>query len=273
MLALPHFIGTKDEFLCSGDIDGSVGRASLAFASVFYVTRAVEVIFYSDQLNIPANSAYGAFCAACHVGLTFHDVRSMKYRPQTAMVVGRHTTNRLIALAACVVAFGVGARLSSVRDAVPSLGLVGLGMCAMLSLDIFGRALDIIFGLFGISFVEPIQNHPELSTSVAEFWGKRWNSTVRRMLHIWIYKPLAVRGVSRSTCVLATFTASAAVHGYPLKTAGPLYAAGISSVSFYFFAARDFYSHRVIVGFKGAARTCASRMDMACGSSARFSDY
>lgn len=57
----------------------------------------------------------------------------------------------------------------------------------------------------------PIMHKPHRAVSLAEFWGRRWNTAFRDLAHRYVFKPLApARGVLVAT--LAVFVASAAIH-------------------------------------------------------------
>jgi hypothetical protein len=67
--------------------------------------------------------------------------------------------------------------------------------------------------------LEPQFDKPYLSTSLQEFWGKRWNITVNRVLHPTVYDPVMnifSRWIGRKwaplPAILATFTVSAMMH-------------------------------------------------------------
>lgn len=59
----------------------------------------------------------------------------------------------------------------------------------------------------------PLHRQPILSTSIGEFWGRRWNRIVGSWLFASFYRPLAVRGYSLLGTV-AAFMASALLHLY-----------------------------------------------------------
>ncbi len=65
--------------------------------------------------------------------------------------------------------------------------------------------------------VTPEMHHknPLLSTSLAEFWGLRWNPVISKQLQDSIYKPLRKFGVHKSISVVACFTGSALLHAIP----------------------------------------------------------
>lgn len=67
--------------------------------------------------------------------------------------------------------------------------------------------------------LEPQFDKPYLSTSLQDFWGKRWNISVNRLLHPTVYEPVmsfCSRWIGRKwaplPAILATFTMSAIMH-------------------------------------------------------------
>jgi hypothetical protein len=94
-----------------------------------------------------------------------------------------------------------------------------LGLCAMSALfvlDAFFRGLWLAAGVR----LRSTMNSPWRSTSVSEFWGSRWDRFVRDMLSDLAFKPLRQRGIAREWAVLATFSASAFLHAFPLLATG-----------------------------------------------------
>jgi membrane bound O-acyltransferase family protein len=57
----------------------------------------------------------------------------------------------------------------------------------------------------------PLMNRPLASTSLAEFWGRRWNTAFRDLTHRFLFRPLASR-VGPRAAVLAGFVVSGLVH-------------------------------------------------------------
>jgi alginate O-acetyltransferase complex protein AlgI len=57
----------------------------------------------------------------------------------------------------------------------------------------------------------PLMNRPWSSTSVSEFWGRRWNTAFRDLTHRFLFQPLTAR-FGPQVGVLAGFAFSGAVH-------------------------------------------------------------
>lgn len=100
-----------------------------------------------------------------------------------------------------------------------------------------GIVLFLHFGLFHLISLswrnvgvdaQPIMRSPALSTSLSEFWGKRWNLGFRQLTHTIVYEPLR-RRAGPTLALLAAFAASGMIHdlvisfpargGYGLPTA------------------------------------------------------
>jgi hypothetical protein len=60
--------------------------------------------------------------------------------------------------------------------------------------------------------IPPINDAPLLSRSVSEFWAKRWNRVVSKILHDRCYRPFAKYGTT--VALFVAFAASAALHAW-----------------------------------------------------------
>lgn len=84
-----------------------------------------------------------------------------------------------------------------------------------------GIALTLHFGLLklltlawrrGGVAAEPLMRQPTRATSLADFWGRRWNTGFRTLAHDWVFTPLVRRGWSASSATGVVFAASGVVH-------------------------------------------------------------
>jgi Membrane bound O-acyl transferase family len=84
----------------------------------------------------------------------------------------------------------------------------------------FGMVLVLHFGLFhllscfwrscGVD-AKPLMHWPLASTSVSEFWGRRWNTAFRDLTHRFLFRPLtAILGPRRA--IVAGFFGSGVIH-------------------------------------------------------------
>jgi len=81
---------------------------------------------------------------------------------------------------------------------------------AYLGVDAALRGFEFIYR--GVGLRPPkLHDHPILSRSVAEFWGRRWNRVVGGWLFATVYRPFIARGDKR-LALSASFAASALVH-------------------------------------------------------------
>jgi alginate O-acetyltransferase complex protein AlgI len=73
--------------------------------------------------------------------------------------------------------------------------------------------LDLIARLWrAIGFkAEPVMDRPMRSTSLAEFWGARWNLPFRDLAHACVFAPL-VRRIGPAGAMMAVFLASGLIH-------------------------------------------------------------
>jgi len=83
-----------------------------------------------------------------------------------------------------------------------------------------GTVLMLHFGAFHLTScvwrgleveARPLMNRPLYSTSLGEFWSRRWNTAFRDLTHRYLFKPLTVRFGSRAG-ILAGFAVSGLVH-------------------------------------------------------------
>jgi hypothetical protein len=74
------------------------------------------------------------------------------------------------------------------------------------------RTFEFIYRWLGSS-PPVLHQHPVLSLSLSEFWGRRWNRVVGHWLFTALYRPLALRG-RPVLAVFAAFTGSAVLHQY-----------------------------------------------------------
>jgi alginate O-acetyltransferase complex protein AlgI len=98
----------------------------------------------------------------------------------------------------------------------------GMGFAALIVFVHFGlfHILALVWRQFGVG-AEPIMNAPLLATSLADFWGRRWNLAYRRVSFDYFFRPAVSRfGVAAGT--LIAFLMSGLVHdlviSFPART-------------------------------------------------------
>jgi alginate O-acetyltransferase complex protein AlgI len=125
-----------------------------------------------------------------------------------------HSTARewLAALSHTLLAMGVlwgGIRfLPADRPIV--IGAVGMaGIILLLHFGLF-HLLALVWRCFSV-VVQPIMRHPFASTSLADFWGRRWNRAYRRVSFEYFFRPF-VRWIGPPIGTLLAFLASGLIH-------------------------------------------------------------
>ena len=117
-------------------------------------------------------------------------------------------------LAGLKILLGIGLTWAIARQAMPDSPLVAgwIGMTGAVFVLHFGafHLLSLAWRRAGVDAV-PLMRSPARSTSLAEFWGRRWNTAFHELAHRYVFAPLrASAGVMGAT--LATFLASGLIH-------------------------------------------------------------
>ena len=90
--------------------------------------------------------------------------------------------------------------------------LIGLGLCGP-----FGVLHLVALGWQAVGVnAKPIMDRPFVSTSLSEFWGRRWNLAFRDVAHDFVFQPLA-RKVGPRGAVAAAFLFSGLFHELTLS--------------------------------------------------------
>ncbi|MGA7630945.1 MAG: MBOAT family protein [Terriglobales bacterium] len=89
-------------------------------------------------------------------------------------------------------------------------GWVGmLGLILLLHFGTF-QIVSLLWGIVGVN-AKPIMSAPLRSTSLGEFWGKRWNLGFRQLSHELIFRPLH-RRLGADAAGFSVFVASGLLH-------------------------------------------------------------
>ncbi|HTS11113.1 MAG TPA: membrane bound O-acyl transferase family-domain-containing protein [Candidatus Limnocylindrales bacterium] len=89
-----------------------------------------------------------------------------------------------------------------------------LGLVLMLHFGTF-NLLALLWQTVGVN-AQPIMRSPLASTSLGEFWGKRWNIGFRELSHGLIFQPLR-RRLGLVPAMLAAFLASGLIHDFVIS--------------------------------------------------------
>jgi hypothetical protein len=121
---------------------------------------------------------------------------------------------REVLAAAAKLALGVIVYAAAVR----AVGLADPLLVGWLGMT--GVVLMLHFGLFhllscccracGVD-ADPLMDRPLASSSLSEFWGRRWNSAFRDLTHRFVFRPCARRFGNR-TAVAVSFVVSGVIH-------------------------------------------------------------
>ena len=128
-------------------------------------------------------------------------------------VVEQPTTREVVFAVANLLA-GLAVVFFGVRLAMPWsawlagwMGLVGLAMCLLFGL---AHLISIAWRMRGVAAF-PIMNRPHRSTSLADFWGARWNLAFHDIGRLFVFHPLR-RRIGATRAVVVVFFFSGIVH-------------------------------------------------------------
>jgi len=116
---------------------------------------------------------------------------------------------------------------------------------------------DAFVGVAALAFgrhVRGLLDRPELSASLSEFWGRRWNRQVQADLDRGFFRPLARRGAWRAG-TLAAFAASGVMHAVAVMDADRWSVTLVPAAGVMFF----FLLHGALILVEQALRTRAGR--------------
>jgi alginate O-acetyltransferase complex protein AlgI len=118
----------------------------------------------------------------------------------------------LAAFLKCVLGIGLIAGLMPIAITVHPLLAGWIGMVGLVLVLHFG-GFHLLSNAWRLASVDarPIMNAPLLATSLADFWGRRWNLAFRDVAHAYVFRPL-VRPCGAALAMLAVFLASGIVH-------------------------------------------------------------
>ncbi len=106
------------------------------------------------------------------------------------------------------------------------------GAVVYAGMEALTEALRLLHRLAGID-VPALQDRPLLSTSIREFWGRRWNRPVSGWLAEFVFAPVTARSGTTEGLV-ATFVASGILHAWVFVAAVGWIAAMLAGLFFLF---------------------------------------
>jgi hypothetical protein len=134
----------------------------------------------------------------------FLDVRQRILRPEPPPWVAAAFETSLGAVLIWAVARSIPQGHSLLRGWVGMLGLI-----LLLHFGTF-QVAALMWQSLGVK-AEPIMSAPLRSTSLGEFWGKRWNLGFRQLAHELIFRPL-YRSLGADTAGFLVFVVSGLIH-------------------------------------------------------------
>src|SRR5205085_8727242 len=84
-----------------------------------------------------------------------------------------------------------------------------LGLVLLLHFGLF-RLIALLWQRAGVD-AQPLMLEPARATSLADFWGRRWNTGFHQLAHRLVFRPL-LRPLGPAAAVLATFFLSGLIH-------------------------------------------------------------
>lgn len=126
----------------------------------------------------------------------------------------------------------MGAMLLIIAPSIQPPLLAGwLGMIGLIFTLHFGlfHMLSLFWRSYGMH-AEPIMQFPILSTSLSDFWGKRWNLAFRDLAFGYLFRPL-VRRIGTMGATMTVFLVSGLIHD--LVISGPV-GTGFGGPTLYF---------------------------------------
>lgn len=178
---------------------GPAGFDSSAHSCALYFATSPEVLFGDDGR---AKAAPKGRCRGLFVSLLLHFVGLMLVLACAEAWDGdflspRSEPSGLLAL--------------GLPWSLPALWLRAAWVCLMLTCVIDAQRFAL--SIFGVESHQAMRHPLLLSTSVKDFWGRRWNLLIHRLMHRNFFTPLAPLWGPRAGAI-AAFLASALFHEY-----------------------------------------------------------
>jgi len=197
-------------------------RLMYGMASLTHGVRLIHMVHHRDHF------AHAGWCYRLAFVHWYHDIRDAtalegagRVAAMTHIVLQMAGAGALLAAAAMVPVASIAVYMpvlpSNTALVYASSTRLGIAFFALLLLvDAGYRApLALCGGSLQCTMQQPWQ-----AKSLRDFWAKRWNLTIQRMLKDVVYQPAIDSGCTRSVAVWLTFLASGGLHVYPLLLVG-----------------------------------------------------
>eukprot|EP00730_Choanoeca_flexa_P014313 TRINITY_DN6217_c0_g1_i1.p1 TRINITY_DN6217_c0_g1~~TRINITY_DN6217_c0_g1_i1.p1 ORF type:complete len:385 (+),score=48.52 TRINITY_DN6217_c0_g1_i1:166-1155(+) len=158
---------------------------------------------------------------ACRSGLDAYESRLLCHHHQSVSPLETGITSST----------GADARFSArLSLAVWYIANIAAFVGSMLAADVASRVCFLPLGIAKI----PLLNHPWKSTTLGEFWGRRWNTSVQPVLKTCFFDP-AVKTwrLPLVAGVFFAFAGSGFLHAMPIWMAGGRWLDGLAMLSFF----------------------------------------
>ena len=201
---VPLILGVPAAFAIRGDMPDWVFMWVLAFALYAGCKWLVWRRAIRDLQAIkPADSVAFLF------GWTGMDAKAFLGRRLTPLEVRNEAlmAGARVLFGLILVSISISIVLVPAPHAAAWSGMVGIVLC--LHFGLF-TLLDLLWRRLGFN-APLLMRAPLRATSLAEFWGRRWNTGFHRLAHEFVYRPIARRlGVAGAT--VTTFLVSGLIH-------------------------------------------------------------
>lgn len=191
----------------SGAAAGAAGMAPSAWAQMWLL--AASIFFACKALSLigVAAAPFSRFVVYCFAwpGL---DAAGFLHTPTRVPRVAEWLRGAASALLGAAL---LGLAIEALPDDHALLaGWVGMtGLVLLLHFGLF-HLLSCLWRTCGRP-APPLMNHPLAATSVADFWGRRWNTAFRDITHRRLFRPLASRW-GATAALLVSFLVSGLIH-------------------------------------------------------------
>ena len=199
-------------------------RALTCFTSLFYFCRMFQIKTKEQNTREQENNR-PLWLKIAHVFGTFMDTRTIeKSGPldkKEKLIYRQHLWQGCLHVGGILLLIPI-IRLCLVETTAWKMAIATLcaGICSLFFLTAFGQILIGGWGLSQNVRLPWLMKAPILSTSLREFWGRRWNGVIQRMLKTQVYdRCRRTCGMNKRVASVVTFMCSGIIHAYPVFVA------------------------------------------------------